>query len=935
MAALRSRFKNLLRISDQKGIADEGFESDITETLQVHPPTIKKENPADLAEIISQIDEIYYDDDKDCCQYELTELDKEYSKSLLEDRIMKLKSQELAARKKVSDLVLANYIDYVQELQQVAELQLSLQNTVSVCVNGRRSLTMAKQGVSHGGLGVLAKHRKRQRLNSVLSTLRTLKTLQMTDVRLQEMLKEGNYAGATQLCLECLTAVPMYKQYTCISDLGSKLKDTQNAIEAQLEEVLSSMCTTFEPRQYQQVQVAYRLLGKSQNAIDQLLMHFTSTIHSNAFSVVFEYAKSSLAETEDQKMPYRDLCKAVPSKSFTACLKSLCKAMWKIMKNYYQIKLWHENVEKKDKKEESVLSGDEMDGDEILFNKTYVKQKLELGLSRIWQDVQQKVKPFLVATDMAHFAYDNMIHVLDTVNRLISLGIEFCGKGSDSLQESIRLQSLKYFKTYHRNRLDELRAFLENEAWEICPVRSSFTIHSLREFYFMKNLPATQAAEASSAEASYAGKGSRFESDVDPFTDDEADEECEEIMESTNPFGDGASDDEREDEENEDLHKEFVDEMTEDTSKLFAKRIPRQVSSTSTGGGQGPILSNTTLTVLRLFGNYMQMMHVLKPIASDVLECITQLFDYYLYAIFTFFASDPDESSEKDLTGKMKTTLKRIREQLIFNPQEPSREEGVKVPSPTIFELLNLVDEKTFYGLSPRLVATESLVFIAKQFESLQPYCERCIPETRRGFLQQYFVQTVHNVDELRKPVYSQVSKKAINYAQMLTHMTTVKWDIKEIMSQHSQYVDNLLKEFADFGDKISRIERDIGIPEQTYQILWEMAIRMANRTFVEGFSQAKKCSNEGRALMQLDYQQFLSKLGKLTYLRPIPDHDYVEVYIKAYYLTENDMEKWIQEHREYTSKQVTSLVNCGVGAHLSRKSRQKLLALISDDANK
>ena len=53
----------------------------------------------------------------------------------------------------------------------------------------------------------------------------------MTDVRLQEMLNEGNYAGATQLCLECLSAVPSYKQYTCISDLGSKLKDTQNAIE--------------------------------------------------------------------------------------------------------------------------------------------------------------------------------------------------------------------------------------------------------------------------------------------------------------------------------------------------------------------------------------------------------------------------------------------------------------------------------------------------------------------------------------------------------------------------------------------------------------------------------------------------------------------------------------------------------------------------------
>ena len=37
----------------------------------------------------------------------------------------------------------------------------------------------------------------------------------------------------------------------------------------------------------------------------------------------------------------------------------------------------------------------------------------------------------------------------------------------------------------------------------------------------------------------------------------------------------------------------------------------------------------------------------------------------------------------------------------------------LQVPSPTVYELLNLDDPITFYGLSPRLVATESLlVFI-------------------------------------------------------------------------------------------------------------------------------------------------------------------------------------------------------------------------------
>lgn len=70
-------------------------------------------------------------------------------------------------------------------------------------------------------------------------------------------------------------------------------------------------------------------------------------------------------------------------------------------------------------------------------------------------------------------------------------------------------------------------------------------------------------------------------------------------------------------------------------------------------------------------------------------------------------------------------------------------------------------------------------------------------------------------------------------------------------------------------------------------------------------YANVKKCSNEGRALMQLDFQQFLMKLEKLTDIRPIPDKEFVETYIKAYYLTENDMERWIKEHRVRAGKQL------------------------------
>lgn len=60
-------------------------------------------------------------------------------------------------------------------------------------------------------------------------------------------------------------------------------------------------------------------------------------------------------------------------------------------------------------------------------------------------------------------------------------------------------------------------------------------------------------------------------------------------------------------------------------------------------------------------------------------------------------------------------------------------------------------------------------------------------------FCLSYF-QTVSTASELRKPIYWIVAAKAIDYEQMLLMMAGVKWDIREIMSQHNVYVDVLLK---------------------------------------------------------------------------------------------------------------------------------------------
>ncbi|XP_061442614.1 syndetin isoform X2 [Rhineura floridana] len=895
-----------------------------------------REQPTDpqaQQEIINSIEEVYFSSDSfDIVKYELEKLPPVLSLQELEEYRDKLKQQQAAVSKKVADLILEKQPSYVKELERVTSLQTSLQLAAVICTNGRRHLSTAKEGFTQASLGLLANQRKRQLLMGLLKSLRTIKTLQQTDVRLSEMLEEEDYPGAIQLCLECQKAASTFKHYSCISELNSKLQDTLEQIEEQLDVALSKICKNFDIGHYTKVQQAYRLLGKTQTAMDQLHMHFTQAIHNTVFQVVLGYVElcAGNTDTKFQKLQYKDLCMHITSDSYIPCLADLCKALWEVMLSYYRTMEWHEKCDRGEPSSSSDGSN-VMDAEETNFDRNYVKKKLEHGLSRIWQDVQLKVKTYLLGTDMSNFKYDDFIFVLDIVSRLMQVGEEFCGSKSEVLQESIRKQSVNYFKNYHRTRLEELRMFLENETWELCPVKSSFSILQLHEFKFMaqsrspsvspSKQPASETERTITLFEQYCNGGNPFEIQANNKDDETEDVLASNGYESDEQEKSAYQEYDSDSDVPEELKRDFVDEQTGDAPVKSISRETlrsRKRSDYCLNKVNAPILTNTTLNVIRLVGKYMQMMNILKPIAFDVIHFMSQLFDYYMYAIYTFFGrNDTFESTGLGLSSsRLRTTLNRIQESLIdlevssdaSGTLTAVEERKEKVPTPHLSRLVVLSSSSTLYGLAERVVATESLVFLAEQFEFLQSHLDAVMPPAKKPFLQQFYSQTVSTASELRKPIYWIVAAKAIDYEQML-----------------------LLMEFEQFNRRLNEVSKKVRIPLVVSNILWEHCIRLANRTIVEGYANVKKCSNEGRALMQLDFQQFLMKLEKLTDIRPIPDKEFVETYIKAYYLTENDMERWIKEHREYSTKQLTNLVNVCLGTHINKKARQKLLAAIDD----
>lgn len=174
------------------------------------------------------------------------------------------------------------------------------------------------------------------------------------------------------------------------------------------------------------------------------------------------------------------------------------------------------------------------------------------------------------------------------------------------------------------------------------------------------------------------------------------------------------------------------------------------------------------------------------------------------------------------------------------------------------------------------------------------------------------------------------VAAKSLDFDSILSTMEIVRWDLEDIPSAHNHYVDKLLKELQSLSDRLSQTfeQLQIKLPSEAREVLWISVLKLVNRTFIEGFSMAKKCTPGGRALMQLDYQEFLTKAEKMTRVKPIPERELVEEYIKAYYLMDDALEQWILNHNEYTYRQLVALVN---SISSEKKAKSRLLGVLEN----
>lgn len=960
------------------------------------------------SDLLDSIDRIYFNefnnenettttDYKDIIEYELKNANNKLDLKL---KIEKLKKHREHVNKRVSDLILQNSKAYSKELQRVSEFKLLLEDSYQMCSIARRSLLTNETMFLLPQLKLVRKQMKKQHLISLFKSILAIRQLHETNMHINELINKKEFSEAAKTCFECDKSLVKYEQFKCINALKKRIKLQLEQIEQALDSNLINVCTDYDESLYERIVVSYKLLNKLDSFTDKLNTQILSAVNTTAFNtlvgLLMQQKQGPFSMDNLKRKEYNELCALLTTDIYKVCLIELCNNLWTVMKNYYHMFVWHNNYCLNDDVEQD-------DGSNLLLRNEF-KKKFTHGLNRVWQDVQMKLSICFKSMCFDHFKFDDFIEILTLSNRFIEIGQDYCSSrnsGSNNntsydsqiMIKATKDQTLAFFKSYHVAHLEELKMFMENETWQLWPVKNNFSIFKLHEYKFLKenkfddnhhmtnicvsNLilstdylnnqetksrssqetsGSTSSHETQSASSfdfnhninemlsikspfdivynnnnsnnnnpnntnnkkeknkkpknSSSNESSDYsDSDNDePATDNE---ENEEEIATTEPSDQEEDDD---DEDNSSLEQQ-PHNKTNKRNNMFS--VALLIAKTRRNGDfKTPMLTNTTLNIMRLLGKYIQMLSIFRIISNDVIAYLMQLFYFYFYYIFMNFAQGEIKNTNDSsaATASLEVIIKNIKNELFIQSK-------YNIAEPVIASIKVMKNRQDYLNsIHERIVAAESLLFLAEQLENIFPLINECLPITLPNKNIDVYLNVLKETNKMRFPIYMHISKVAIDYQQICESISRVNWDLHDIMSQHNTYVDVLLRQMQQMITDIESLKDRMVVEKKTLGIFQEQAIRLMMKMLVEGYSSIKKCSNEGRALMQLDFQQLIVKLEKICDLRPIPDKDYVEVYIKAYYLPDSSIEKWVKDHSEYSPKHIVSLIN--TMAQVTRKTR-------------
>ncbi|CAM9784337.1 unnamed protein product, partial [Phaeothamnion confervicola] len=257
-------------------------------------------------------------------------------------------------------------------------------------------------------------------------------------------------------------------------------------------------------------------------------------------------------------------------------------------------------------------------------------------------------------------------------------------------------------------------------------------------------------------------------------------------------------------------------------------------------------------------------------------------------------------------------------------PGSPSR----PIPLPAAVDPEQGSGEANLFGLGERAVAAESCLFVARLLRAVYKRAaeRRLLPPRTLAACEVYVRSVVAVAPQLRLLIYRAVAPLLVGADRLALSVGSQRWALQQIQNDVSAYVESVCERCETLraavlssggagrgGGGVAALS--VPLPPAAQRRAWAEAVQAIMETLVEGFSRAKSCSTEGRALMSMDLQAISGGLERpcgRPLLKPERGRSYALAYINAFYYGQADLVAWVEQNwRRYRPAQMTALLLC------------------------
>jgi len=821
--------------------------------------------------------------------------------------------------------ILAHGDDFVAGMTKIAEINGCLEESRVVMSNSRRLLQRIGADVK-SAMRVTSSHTTKGSILSVLRLLEDIKFCQTCEAKIRFHLGASDYAEALSVYSKAWERLENMHALTCTSTLREDFVALRWELVSCVDNVLVDLCGTFDSDKFTKLYCTYPSLGNEvKHLADKIQDAFLKAVEMQTegmlrLHAMLSHDQDEAKTTRKSRMGYKELCVQLSPMQFVPCLRKTLESLHEIFLSSHRMTDWC--------KAKMAAVVDESDAEAI-----HVCSALIAGLEINRKPVIEMAAVRLAALLQASSAPSNSAfrEVFDLCRVFITCAEAFVGEEVPQLRAQLERVGDRYFESLHSARLDALKTMLENELW--LPV-SIDAVKSVRDdlrnamqrgraaLGLTKTLGETAMTAFVSEQVLNSESFLKFIDTPNPFvmTNDKLVETIDDAEHVRVGIATSASKCDKTPEEVDGVEDEQREgSSTTDFDKVGLDRVGVKITASS-------------LYVLQGIVEYTALMQVVRPSVPVIFNGICQLFELALVRTFnTFGRTDALLPDSRDMTPRLRVTLSRL-----------ANSGGVMAIRPMSATHADYMSSGNLYGLKERVVALESLCRVADEFKRIKSRVKRSLPLKDAALADRFYSHTVAAVEDLREHVYKNVAALLLNTSflvdvigdgdpnfALVNSTLSGKYNVREATTKPNRWVSDVQSELLQFTTRLACAD----VAPEAQRRLWQFAASAIQDNLVDGFSKVKKCTESGRASMTLDVQTLQKEFKKLAPDSANTEWRYVETYVNAFYVKEDDAMKWMQIHPEYTKAQKVALVNhAALAFRWSSSTRTRLVQAIETD---